>query len=89
MSETNIHFLGEKDYLPAMDTENRVWRERHVFNGRFTTRDGLRLNYYFAPHPEPKAVIIMLHGYFSYGTIGGIPLNSPLYSMFIKSVSKM
>ena len=63
MSETNIHFLGEKDYLPAMDTENRVWRERHVFNGRFTTRDGLRLNYYFAPHPEPKAVIIMLHGY--------------------------
>lgn len=63
MSETTIHFLGEKDFIPAMETENRQWREEHVANGHFVTRDGTRLNYYRADHPEPKAVIVMIHGY--------------------------
>lgn len=63
MSETTIHFLGEKDYIPVMETENLAWRRAHVKNGNFLTRDGIRLNYYHAEHPQPKGVIVILHGY--------------------------
>ena len=63
MSETTIHFLGEKDYTSVMESENRIWREQHVKNGRFTVRDGIRLNYYRADHPDPKAVVVIIHGY--------------------------
>ena len=45
MIEHKIHFLGEKDYIPVMETQNRLWREQHVKNGKITTRDGIRLNY--------------------------------------------
>ena len=63
MIEHKIHFLGEKDYIPVMETQNRLWREQHVKNGKITTRDGIRLNYYHAEHPHPKAVVVILHGY--------------------------
>ena len=63
MTERKIHFLGEKDYIPVMESQNRLWREQHVKNGKITTRDGIRLNYYYAEHPRPKAVVVMLHGY--------------------------
>ena len=63
MIENKIHFLGEKDYIPVMETQNRLWREQHVKNGKITTRDGIRLNYYHAEHPHPKAVVVILHGY--------------------------
>ena len=63
MTEHKIHFLGEKDYIPVMESQNRLWREQHVKNGKITTRDGIRLNYYYAEHPHPKAVVVMLHGY--------------------------
>ena len=63
MTEHKIHFLGEKDYIPVMESQNRLWREQHVKNGKITTRDGIRLNYYYAEHPQPKAVVVILHGY--------------------------
>ena len=63
MIEHKIHFLGEKDYIPVMETQNRLWREQHVKNGKITTRDGIKLNYYYAEHPNPKAVVVILHGY--------------------------
>ena len=63
MTENKIHFLGEKDYIPVMEAQNRIWREQHVKNGKITTRDGIKLNYYYAEHPNPKAVVVILHGY--------------------------
>lgn len=63
MSEYQIEFLGEEDFLPAMEGENRSWRERHVKNGSFTTRDGICLNYYCAEQAAPKAVVVIVHGY--------------------------
>lgn len=63
MTADKIRFLGEKDYIPVMETENRLWREQHVKNGKIRTRDGIRLNYYHVEHPCPKAVVVMLHGY--------------------------
>lgn len=63
MSEESIHFLGEEDFLPAMDKENRTWREKYVTNAAFVTRDGIRINYYLAENPEQKAVIVIVHGY--------------------------
>jgi len=63
MSENRISFLGEDEFLPAMEGENRIWREKHVSNGSFATRDGIRLNYYCAGNPSAKAVVVMVHGY--------------------------
>lgn len=63
MTDNAIHFLGEEDFLPAMKSQNLQWRQQHVTNGRFTARDGIRLNYYMAQNPDPKAVVVMLHGY--------------------------
>ena len=39
MIEHKIHFLGEKDYIPVMETQNRLWREQHVKNGKITLYD--------------------------------------------------
>ena len=63
MKENTIAFLGEEDYLPAMENENRIWREQHVTNGGFITRDGIRLNYYRAEAENAKAAVVMIHGY--------------------------
>ncbi len=63
MSEHNISFLGEEDFLPVMENENRIWREQHVDNSGFVTRDGIRLNYYRAEVPNAKAAVVMVHGY--------------------------
>ncbi|MCR4734802.1 MAG: lysophospholipase [Treponema sp.] len=63
MSETKIEFLGEDDFLSCMNGENKVWRENHVKNGNFSTRDGIKLNYYKAENPNAKAAIVIVHGY--------------------------
>jgi lysophospholipase len=63
MSENMIHFLGEEDFLPVMESENRIWREQHVENGGFVNRDEIRLNYYRAEAPNAKAAVVMVHGY--------------------------
>ena len=63
MSDNVIHFLGEDDFLSAMDRENRIWREKYVTNGGFTARDGIRLNYYLAEKKNPKGIVVLLHGY--------------------------
>lgn len=44
----NIHFLGEEDFLSAMNNENKTWRENYVTSGSFTSFDGTKLNYYIA-----------------------------------------
>ncbi|MCR5655530.1 MAG: lysophospholipase [Lachnospiraceae bacterium] len=59
----NIHFLGEEDFLPAMEGENRRFRETYVRNDRFTTRDGIRLNYHIAECDHPRGVVVIVHGY--------------------------
>ncbi|MCR5214964.1 MAG: lysophospholipase [Eubacterium sp.] len=63
MAENNIYFLGEEDFLPAMEGENRIWRDRYVMDGRFSTRDDIRLNYYKTEISNPKAAIVIVHGY--------------------------
>lgn len=61
MSE-NIKFLGEEDFLPAMENEIKKWRKDNVVRGNFTTFDGIRLNYYIASPKEPKAAVVIVHG---------------------------
>jgi lysophospholipase len=63
MSENNVSFLGEEDFLPVMENENRIWREKNVENAGFVNRDGIRLNYYRAEAPDAKAAVVIVHGY--------------------------
>ncbi len=63
MTDSEIKLLGEDDFLPAMEHENRRWRDTHVTNARLTTRDHQQLNYYCAHHPEARAVIVIVHGF--------------------------
>ena len=58
----DIHFLGETDFLPVMQNENRKWRDDHVIRGTMTTSDNLRLNYYMTEPKNPIASIVFVHG---------------------------
>ena len=54
---------GEDDFLDAMKGPCREWRERCVKNAAFTSFDGTRINYYYAIPDDPKAIIVMFHGF--------------------------
>lgn len=58
----NIKFLGEDDFLPAMETEIRSWRKEKVVNGKLKTFDGINLNYYVAKPENPKGSVTIVHG---------------------------
>ncbi|MCR4897410.1 MAG: lysophospholipase [Lachnospiraceae bacterium] len=57
------HFLGEDDFLDAMNGECRIWRDRYVRDDNLTLRDGSKMHYYIAEHEDPSAVIVFLHGF--------------------------
>lgn len=59
---TNVTLLGEDDFLPAMENENRQWRKEHVTRGQLRSFDGTKLNYYVATPKAPKASIVIVHG---------------------------
>lgn len=59
----NVRFLGEEDFLSAMENENKIWRKEHVTRGRLKGRDGTDFNYYIcSPDAQPKASITLIHG---------------------------
>lgn len=58
-----LQFLGEEDFLPAMEKENRLWREQHVTQGDMESFDGVKLRYYRAEAENPKGSIVMVHGF--------------------------
>ena len=58
-----IAFLGEEDFLSAMQGENKTWRDTYVEAGTLTVRGGLKLRYYHAKHPHPEGCIVFLHGF--------------------------
>lgn len=55
--------LGEEDFLPAMQGENRTWREQHVTQGDFKSFDGTGLRYYIAKREDAEADIVIVHGF--------------------------
>lgn len=57
-----INFLGEDDFLKAMETENKKWRKEHVVRGSLKSFDGTNLNYYVATPDNPKASLTIVHG---------------------------
>ncbi len=63
MEKEQIIFLGEDDFLPAMEGANRAWREESVVSGDLKTRDGLSLRYYYAIPESPKAAVLIIHGF--------------------------
>lgn len=56
-------FLGEDDYLSAMEGPCRAWREENVKDGYFESFDGAKIHYYHAAPPEPKACITIVPGF--------------------------
>lgn len=56
-------FLGEDNFTEVMETENRRWREKYVKQGTLRSYDNTALNYYYALHEKPKAVVAFLHGF--------------------------
>ena len=60
--DNTIKFLGEDDFLSAMENEIKKWRKENVTRGTLTSFDGTRLNYYIASPQNPKASITIVHG---------------------------
>ena len=58
----DIKFLGEEDFLPAMNNEIKTWRETIVKQDSIQSFDGTRLNYYVATPENPKACVVVVHG---------------------------
>lgn len=63
MGLEHVTFLGESDYLPAMEGENRKWRETQVQAGSFAAPDGVKLQYYYGIPENPAGSIVMVHGF--------------------------
>ena len=58
-----IKFLGEEDFLSAMENENKPWRKSHVVRGQLKGRDNIDFNYYIAtPDEAPRGSITIVHG---------------------------
>ena len=58
-----ITFLGEDDFIEAMNSDNKKWRDEKVRQGTLKTKDGINLNYYYAKNDEAKGVVIFVHGF--------------------------
>jgi len=56
-------FLGEDDFIEAMNSDNKKWRDEKVRQGTLKTKDGINLNYYYAKNDEAKGVVIFVHGF--------------------------
>ena len=60
--EEKLTFLGEDDFLPAMENEIKKWQKEKVTRGTITSFDGTRLNYYTVCPENPKASVVIVHG---------------------------
>lgn len=61
---SGINIVRESEYGEHMAYTNKQWRESHVTEGKFTSYDGLSIQYYHAPQDNSsKGCIVMLHGY--------------------------
>ena len=59
---TDIKFLGEDNYLSAMENENKTWFESQVSQGSLTAFDGTKLRYFIATPGSPRACVVIVHG---------------------------
>lgn len=59
---TDIRFLGEDDFLSAMENENKAWFEENAKEGFLESFDGTRLRYYIFSPESPRANIVIVHG---------------------------
>ena len=63
MNLEQVTLLGEADYLPVMESDNKKWRENQVEQGTFATADDVKLQYYYAVPEEPAGSIVIVHGF--------------------------
>ena len=56
MSESNA-------FQDLMNHQIQPWLNDHVTAGNLTTKDGVRLRYYYAIRPDAKAAITVVHGF--------------------------
>ncbi|MCR5099790.1 MAG: lysophospholipase [Butyrivibrio sp.] len=63
MQINEIQLLSEDDFLPTMKNENRIWREKNVTDGYFESFDGSKLHYIKTVPNNPKACIVIVHGF--------------------------
>ncbi len=59
---SNLAFLGEDDFLPVMESENKTWRETCVEKSELISFDGTKLVYYHTCPENPKATVVLVHG---------------------------
>ena len=57
-----MKFLGEEDYLTAMNTTVKDFREQNVTRGTYRAPDGTELNYYYAIPEDAEGIVVMVHG---------------------------
>lgn len=53
----------DEGFVRAVETVLKPWLEAHVTGGTFSSFDGTKIQYYSAPRPDAKGVIVMMHGY--------------------------
>ncbi len=56
-------FLGEEEFLPVMQNEIKKWRKDRVTRGTITSFDGTHLSYYIANPDNPRACVVIVHGF--------------------------
>jgi lysophospholipase len=59
---SQINFLGEDDFLPAMENDICPFLEEHTRRGQLTSFDNTRLNYYVITPDSPIASLTFVHG---------------------------
>ena len=55
--------FDEEGFKKAVTTTLQPWLANNVTEGKFTSFDGSRIQYYRALNPNAKAVIVMVHGF--------------------------
>ena len=59
---TDIKFLGEDDFLSAMENENKAWFDEAAKPGTLKSFDGANLRYFVFTPDAPKASVVIVHG---------------------------
>ena len=61
-NSVDLRFLGEEDFLSAMENVVKPWLLEHTKQALFSTADGLKLNYYVVTPENPVASLTLVHG---------------------------
>lgn len=63
MKGNRVRLLGERDFLPYMETEGKEWRRKTIKKVRFQSFDKTVLQSYYAVPEDAKAAVVLVHGF--------------------------